>query len=100
MMTKLKQLLMEEYNSLNIDDPYIVLMFGGSVGQINSYKGKGYKYYVSGKGWGIIQATFKDLQDAKIYAKHQNSLLSRGQKGYYKIRYNVIPNNPKKWVKM
>jgi hypothetical protein len=32
MMTKLKQLLMEEYNSLNIDDPYIVLMFGGSVG--------------------------------------------------------------------
>lgn len=100
MMTKLKQLLMEKDDTLNINDPYLVVKFGGSVGQIKSQKGKGYKYYVSGKGWGIIQATFQDLEEAKEYAKNRNSLLSRGQKGYYKIRYNVVPNNPKKWVKM
>jgi|GEM_PF-3885871 len=32
MMTKLKQLLMEKDDTLNINDPYLVVKFGGSVG--------------------------------------------------------------------
>jgi hypothetical protein len=31
-MTKLKKLLMEKNDALNIDDPYLVVKFGGSVG--------------------------------------------------------------------
>lgn len=75
------------YDDIDINKPYGVVSYGGSIG---SHK-KGYFNKKNGK----LIATFDDEKEAKEKAKRMNSVLSKGEKSYYGMRYSAVKIKPK-----
>ena len=69
-------------------DMYGVFLRGGSIGEVANNSQKLSKR-INGRNASLCK-TFTDKEEAMEYAKRRRGYLSKGEKSYYRMGYNVV----------
>ena len=67
---------------------YELYVFGGSIGETRSHKGK--TLFISGLGHGRLYRTYSSKKDAQEAGKRYVKSFGGGYRSYYKPKYRVI----------